>query len=159
MNIKATMRSVRQEDAQLRQQLHSPVNVDGPAASFVKPTLPPAPASMTFGPRAAPISGNPSSASEAPSTAPVAASTASATPSVDSCKRGSPSCGKCGHLRFDGPDRLHHNKDGSYSVPCDVRLEIKHPKLSGAKNFGEGTIVRVVWGIWAGASLWCDVLR
>ena len=76
MNMKATMRPVRQEDAQLRQQLHSPVNVDDPAASFVKPTLPPAPASMTFGPGATPISGNSCSASEAPLTVPVAAPTA-----------------------------------------------------------------------------------
>ena len=83
MDMKATMRPMRQEDEQLRQQLRqqlrSPVNVDGLAASFVKPTLPPAPASMTFGPGAAPISGNSSSASGTPSTAPVAASTASAT--------------------------------------------------------------------------------
>ena len=79
MDMKATMRPVRQEDEQLRQQLRSPVNVDGLAASFVKPTLPPAPASMTFGPGAAPISGNSSSASGTPSTAPVATSTASAT--------------------------------------------------------------------------------
>ena len=142
MNMKATMRPVRQEDAQLRQQLRSPVNVDGPAASFVKPTLPLSPASMTFGPGAAPISGNPSSASEASSTAPVAASTASTTPSVDSRKRGFPSCGECGHLRFDGLYRLQHNKDDSCSVPSDVRREIKHSKLSGA-NLGEGAVVRV----------------
>ena len=136
INAKNTMRPVRSEDAQFRQELRNPNDIHGHAANFTESLLLQPPASLSFGP--GPVSTGADPLWE-PGVGSGSASTDRGTVDVQAPaanrERNYPCCGVCGHLRFDGPFREHHYKHCSCNTPKEARREVKYPKLSGAKKF------------------------
>ena len=146
INAKNTMRSVRSEDAQLRQELRSPNDIHGHTANFAEPMLLQPPASLSYGPGPVSAGGGPlgepgvrygsGDAVDVQAPAPNAP-TAEFTVPGNADRKGNYSCGGvCGHLRFDGPFKKYHNKHGNCNTTKAARRVVKYPKLSGAQKFG-----------------------